>query len=101
VSFEVLAVETVMVAVVWNMTPCSLVDVCKSSRGICCLHLQESVTLYQITWCPIPENSSLHCHCLEGLKMLHGFIWLWIASIEDPLWILFFFDLEDGGSIFL
>jgi hypothetical protein len=29
---------------------------------------EMSVSIYQTTWCNIPEDSSLHTHCYESLK---------------------------------
>jgi hypothetical protein len=65
--------------VFWDVLPCSLVEVHRRFRGVCCLHQgtlmmeaastsETSESFYQTTWRNIPEDSHLHTRRCEILK---------------------------------
>jgi hypothetical protein len=70
VSFEILKPVTMKVTVLWDVTPCSLVDLYPSFGGTYCHHFQgrikkqappkKSVSIYQTARLHIPENINLH-----------------------------------------
>jgi hypothetical protein len=53
-------------AVLWDVSPCSLVDIDRCFRGAYCLHHQGDI--YQITRCNIREDSRLHTPRRENLN---------------------------------
>jgi hypothetical protein len=66
------------ITVLWDVTPCSLVNYCQCFRGMHCLHphlpwkwMQETTrnaTNCQNTRCHNSEDSNLYSHCCETLK---------------------------------
>jgi hypothetical protein len=62
--------------VFWDVAPCSLVEVYRSFRGVCCRpddggskHL-TSVTFYQTTRRNIPEDSHLHTRISPSSRLV-------------------------------
>jgi hypothetical protein len=71
VKFQVLTAASVKIAVFWIVAPCSLVEVCRRFRGVCCLirpitvvmeaadTSETSVNFYRTTRRNNPEDSHL------------------------------------------
>jgi hypothetical protein len=72
VRSEVLTAASMKMTVFWVVAPCSLVEVYRLFRGVCCLHhhhrpddeststSETSVNFYQTTLRNYPEESNLH-----------------------------------------
>jgi hypothetical protein len=112
-GFEVLAAVSTKIAVVWVVAPCSLVDVYRRFRGICCLHqialMMEAartsetfINFYQTTRRYNPEDSGLrwnddyYCELIgnDGVRSRRGlsvviiqtFIWRdWVKSCKSSV----------------
>jgi hypothetical protein len=70
----------------WDVTPFSPVDVHRSFGGTCCLHLQGSKVSQTRNWKDGKQSEPSNSACrLRLLTFLFGL----------------FFDLEDGGSVFI
>jgi hypothetical protein len=56
---------------IWDIAPCSLVEVVQHFRGAYCLHHQgdDDELLQDYMWCYIPEGRHLHLKiCLEDIR---------------------------------
>jgi hypothetical protein len=70
VRFQVLTAGSMKFRILWDVLPCSQVDVDRRFRGAYCLHHQRdaartsetSVYIYLTTWQYIPEDSKLQLH---------------------------------------
>jgi hypothetical protein len=62
---EVLTAVSMNVTVLWDTTPCRLVEIYQLIALImeAVGTSETSVNLYQTTWRGIPEDSHLHCRC--------------------------------------
>jgi hypothetical protein len=49
--------------IIWDVTPCNVVEVCRRSAGTHHLHFQDRTTQHHI-----PNYSTLHCRRCENLK---------------------------------
>jgi hypothetical protein len=71
VTFQVLTATSMMMAVFWNVAPCSLVDIDRRFRGAYRLNHQgdvvnsseTSVSIYQSVRRNIPQDSNLQVKC--------------------------------------
>jgi hypothetical protein len=66
----------------WDLSSCSLVDVCRCFGGTYCLHLQgQRVSWASKQYLPhdIPEDSNLHSHCHETSNLSFLKVSLYIA----------------------
>jgi hypothetical protein len=70
-------ISSVKMAVFWVIATCSLVEVCRHFKGVCCIHHQvdeatstseTSVNFYQNTRRDNSEDSHLHIRRHENLK---------------------------------
>jgi hypothetical protein len=69
VRFQVLTADIMKITVLWDVAPCSLVEVYRRFRGACCPHHPETlVNFYKSTRRNNPEDSRLHTPRRENLK---------------------------------
>jgi hypothetical protein len=77
--FKVLSAVTMEITVLWDVTPCSLVNNYQHFGAVCCIFLRresersmrrfpQNTAFYQTTWHFIAENSNLCSHRHEILE---------------------------------
>jgi hypothetical protein len=79
--FQVLTAASMKMTVVWDVAPCSLVEIYQRFRGSYCRHHQDVLMMEAVR---TSETSVIVSVCLH----LQGQPWLWIHYVSPKRWYL-------------